>query len=165
MPRIHSPRVLSPWPEALIRVKVSSLIDSVQKQCNTEVMEIMLLSFEVETIKAIPLCHTNQPNMLTWPYNPKREYTVKSSYQFLQREFLNAQPGQSDFLGLKPLWQAIWNLPVPNKVKNLVWKAVKNSQPSKENLVRRKIIQDNCCDLCREHKEDVKHAIYNCPKL
>ena len=55
MPKKHFPRVLSPWPEAPIGAKVSSLIDSVQKQWKTEVMENMLLSFEVETIKTIPL--------------------------------------------------------------------------------------------------------------
>ena len=86
--------------------------------------------------------------MLTWPYNPKWEYTVKFGYQFLQREFQNAQPRQSDFSSLKPLWQAIWNLPVHNKFKNLVWRVAKNSLPSKENMVCRKIIQDTCCDLC-----------------
>ena len=66
---------------------------------------------------------------------------------------------------LKPLWQAIWNLPVLSKVKNLVWKATKNSLPTKDNLVRRKIIQNGSYDVCREHMEDVKHALYSCPKL
>ena len=125
----------------------------------------MLLSFEVETISTIPLGRTNQLDILTWPHNPKGEHTVKSGYQFLQREFQNAQPGQSDGTGIKPLWQAIWNLPVPTKVKNLIWRAAKNSLPSKVKLVCRKIIQDDYCDLCREHKEDVKHALYSCPKL
>ena len=46
-----------------------------------------------------------------------------------------------------------------------MWRAAKNSLPSKVNLVRRKIIQDDCCDLCKEHKEDVKHALYSYPKL
>ena len=132
--------MLSPRPEALIGTKVSSLIDSVQKIWKTEVMENMLLSFEVQSISTIPLCRTNQPDILTWPYNPKGEYTVKSRYQFLQREFQNVQPGQSDVANLKPLWQAIWNIPLPNKVKNLVWRAAKNSLPSKANLVCRKII-------------------------
>uniref|UniRef100_A0A7N2KWK8 Reverse transcriptase zinc-binding domain-containing protein n=1 Tax=Quercus lobata TaxID=97700 RepID=A0A7N2KWK8_QUELO len=85
--------------------------------------------------------------------------------EFLQREHQNAQPGQSDVSRLKPLWQAIWNLPVPSKVKNLVWRATKNSLPTKDNLVRRKIIQNGRCDVCREHTEDVKHALYSCPKL
>ena len=90
LPRKHSSRVLSPRLEALIGTKVSSLIDSVQKLWKTEVMENMLLSFEVESISTRPLCRTNQSNILTWPYNPKGEYTVNSRYQFLQREFQNA---------------------------------------------------------------------------
>ena len=157
--------MLSPRPEALIGTKVSLLIDPVQKIWKTEVMENMLLSFEEQSISTIPLCRTNQPDILTWPYNPKGEYTIKSRYQFLQREFQNAQPGQSDVANLKPLCQAIWNIPLPNKVKNLVWRATKNSLPSKANLVHRKIIQHDCCDLCREHKKDVKHALYSYPKL
>ena len=142
MPIKYSPRVLSPWPEALLGAKVCSLIDAEQRQWKTEVLENTLLSFEVEIIRTIPLCCTNQPDVLTWPYNPKGEYTVKSGYQFLQKEFQNTQPGQSDMSRLKPLWQAIWNLPVLSKVKNLVWRATKNSLPSKDNLVQRKIIQD-----------------------
>ena len=90
---------------------------------------------------------------------------VKSGYQFLQKEFQNTQPRQFDVSTLKPLWQAIWNLLVLSKVKNLVWRATKNSLPSKDNLVRRKIIQDAGCEACREHNENVKHALYSCPKL
>ena len=83
MPRKHSPRVLSPQPEALRGTKVSSLIDPMQKIWKTGVMETMLLSFEVESISTIPLCRINQPNTLTWPHNPKGEYIVKSKYKFL----------------------------------------------------------------------------------
>ena len=52
-----------------------------------------------------------------------------------------------------------------SKVKNLVWRATKNSLPSKDNLVRQKIIQDAGCEACRKHNEDVKHALYSCLKL
>ena len=55
--------------------------------------------------------------ILTWPYNPIVEYTVKLGYQFLQLEFQDSQPGQSDTAQLKPLWQAIWILTVLCKVK------------------------------------------------
>ncbi|KAL0007018.1 hypothetical protein SO802_008520 [Lithocarpus litseifolius] len=165
LPRKYSPRVLSLRPEIMIGAKVCSLIDMEQKQWRTEVLDNMMLRFEVEIIRTIPLCRTNQLDVLTWPYNPKGEYTVKSGYQFLQSEFQNTQPGQSDWSRLKPLWQAFWNLLVPSKVKNLVWRATKNSFPSKDNLVRRKIIQDGCCDAPREYTEDVKHTLYSYPKL
>ena len=43
-------------------------------------------------------------------------------------------------------------LEVPNKVKNLVWRACKNSLPTKANLVHRKIITDSLCDICKQHQ-------------
>ena len=54
---------------------------------------------------------------------------------------------------------------MPNKVKNLVWHACTNSLPTKVNLVRRKIISDGLCDICRLHQEDTNHALYCCPML
>ena len=36
---------------------------------------------------------------------------------------------------LKPLWNRIWGLHVPNKIKHLAWKACKNALPTKLNLV------------------------------
>ena len=66
---------------------------------------------------------------------------------------------------MKPLWKKIWGLEVPNKVKNLVWRACTNSLPTKANLVQQKIITDNLCDICKMHQEDTKHALYYYPVL
>lgn len=66
---------------------------------------------------------------------------------------------------MKPLWKNIWGLEVPNKVKNLVWRACKNALLTKVNLVRCKIITDSLCDICRMHQEDTNHALYCCPAL
>lgn len=66
---------------------------------------------------------------------------------------------------MKLLWNKIWGLKVQNKVKHLVWKACKNSLPTKLNLVRRKVITDGQCDSCKQQHEDVTHALYGCPAL
>ena len=60
------------------------------------------------------------------------------------------QPSQSNIEQLKPLWQAIWSLPVPSKVRN---------------LVKRKIVTSSTCEVCQQANEDVCHALYHCPKL
>ena len=66
---------------------------------------------------------------------------------------------------LKPLWKRIWGLNVPCKVKNLVWRAAKNSLPTKQNLVKRKVLIDDHCDHCKMQQEDPLHALYLYPKL
>nr|POF02718.1 hypothetical protein CFP56_04951 [Quercus suber] len=106
-----------------------------------------------------------QPELQKKKKTVSRVGKVKSGYRFLQTEFQNQQPGQSNPLMLKPLWKGIWSLKVPSKVKNLVWRAVKNSLPTKQNLVKRKVLTDDCCDQCKMQKEDTLHALYLCPKL
>ena len=51
------------------------------------------------------------------------------------------------------------------KVKHLVWWACKDSIPTKANLVRRKILVDDLCEACKQHKEDMVHALYRCLPL
>ena len=45
---------------------------------------------------------------------------VKLGYQFLQEASSVQQPGQSSTQALKPLWNKIWTLEVPNKVKTVM---------------------------------------------
>ena len=80
LPRKYSPRVLSARPDELTDSKVCSLIDGDQKQWKTEVLENMLLDFEAGIIRTIPLCRIEQLDILTWPYNPRGEYTIKFGY-------------------------------------------------------------------------------------
>ena len=107
----------------------------------------------------------DQADTLTWPFTPTGDYIVKSGYTFLQQEYHSSQPGQLDPEYLKPLWKLIWSLQVPSKVKNFIWRAAKNSLPTKTNLVKRKVIDDDLCEHCKDQKEDVIHALYHCSKL
>ena len=54
---------------------------------------------------------------------------------------------------------------VPNKIKNLVWRACRNSQSTKENLVRRTIIDNPICDRCKLVLESSLHALWSCGEL
>ena len=47
----------------------------------------------------------------------------------------------------------------------MVWRAAKNSLPTKKNLVKQQIITRDSCDLYHDHQEDVRHALYLYPKL
>lgn len=80
-------------------------------------LDATLLGFEADMVRKIPLCHMDQPDELTWPYNANEAYSIKSGYKVQQLEHQNEQLSQFDIGLLKPLWQAIWSLKVLSKVK------------------------------------------------
>ena len=65
----------------------------------------------------------------------------------------------------KVLWKKIWSLECPNKMRNLMWRASRNSLPSKCNLMSRRIITDQMCDRCKDENEDIMHAVWGCKGL
>ena len=54
---------------------------------------------------------------------------------------------------------------VPNKIKNLGWRACCNSLLTKENLVRRTIIENPICDRCKQVPKSSLHALWSCGEL
>ena len=56
---------------------------------------------------------------------------------------------------------------VPGKIKNFLWRACTNSLPTKENLIKRKIIQESSCPRCSNSSKSVEHALwsYACIKV
>ena len=54
---------------------------------------------------------------------------------------------------------------VPNKIKNFIWRACRNSLPTKENLVRRPIIENPLCDRCSCANKSTMHTLWLCGEL
>ena len=65
----------------------------------------------------------------------------------------------------KDLWKGIWLLHVPNEVKNFIWRACRNSLPTKMNLVRQTVIAVSICERCRSDPKNILHALWLCPEL
>ena len=63
------------------------------------------------------------------------------------------------------LWKNIWALHSPNKVKNLIQRACRNSMPTKANLVHRMVIDSSCCDQCNSALKAPLRALWCCPML
>nr|POE65828.1 putative ribonuclease h protein [Quercus suber] len=56
-------------------------------------------------------------------------------------------------------------LKVPKKIKNFVWRACKDSIPTKVNLRRRSIAISLLCDRCSIEEENCLHALWSCREL
>ena len=93
-----------------------------------------------------------------WPWEHDGRYSCKMGYRFLKEDVVDFQVAENQNHE-KGLWKKIWALECPNKVRNLIWRACRNSFPSKCNLVRRTIISEQSYDFCREENEDILHAV------
>jgi hypothetical protein len=50
-------------------------------------------------------------------------------------------------------------------LKNFVWKICSNSLPTKDNLFRRKMVEDPLCPICKVATEDIWNMIWSCSAL
>ena len=140
------------------------LIDEQTRTWNADMVDEIFAPQEAKEIKKIPLARKATEDSLFWPLAQDGKFNYKLGYRFLKEAEdgpqIEAQPDYEH-----GLWKKIWALACPNKVKNLVWRAYRNSLPSKNNLLQRTIITDQTCDQCRCAVEDMTHAIWNCKNL
>ena len=61
------------------------------------------------------------------------------------------------------VWKSVWALNTPLKVRNFLWRARSNILPSHNNLHRKKLQVEPLCVVCHQHRENVCHALCECP--
>ena len=134
MPRKHPPQVLSYPISSMENAKVVVLIDERTRQWNEGLIDGIFASDEAAIIKKIPLGRIASEDVLIWPHSSNGRYSCKSGYRFLKEEAdlsYNQQSSATD----TQLWKNLWSLQVPNKVRNLLWRACRDAMPTKANLV------------------------------
>lgn len=165
LPGKGSAKILSPQSGGLDGARVAALINSNTRTWDQNVLQQHFLSFEVSSIKAIPLCWTDQEDWLIWLGCKDGNYSVKTGYQLLcEYETLGAA-SSSDSSKQTLFWKCVWKLQIPNKIKVFLWRVCSNALPTLENLKRRKILEDAKCKACPAAEEDALHAIWSCEKL
>ncbi|CAL8164299.1 unnamed protein product [Prunus armeniaca] len=64
--------------------------------------------------------------------------------------------------GFSKGWTALWKAKIPSKIKLFWWRACTGILPTKDNLCKRKIYLDTCCDLCGAELESTLHVLWHC---
>nr|GMD94356.1 putative ribonuclease H-like domain, reverse transcriptase zinc-binding domain-containing protein [Ipomoea batatas] len=59
-------------------------------------------------------------------------------------------------------WTQLWNLPLPPKVKSLIWQACTDSIPTAVNLATRRVNCPQTCVLCEKELETTAHIFIYC---
>ena len=99
---------------------------------------------------------------LMW-LNRNGKYSIKSGYHVAKQvlrtgEWVECSLGSG---GLE-VWMNLWKLNVPSKIKLFAWRACQNILPTCVNLARRKIIEDDLCELCKRAPENGIHVLWEC---
>lgn len=85
-------------------------------------------------------------------------YSVRSAYRLCVSELIdssyNWRPG---------FWSGIWNLKVPPKVKNLIWRMCRGCLPTRVRLVDKGVTCPTNCASCASNSEDLLHVFFDCP--
>ncbi|XP_050247979.1 uncharacterized protein LOC126695321 [Quercus robur] len=61
-------------------------------------------------------------------------------------------------------WRSIWSCNSPHKIRHFAWRACRDVLPTKENLVKRKVLSDSCCDECKLAEETSGHLFWSCQR-
>ena len=152
MPIKHPTRVsfliLEGWEEATVEV----LINEDKRTWNEEVVDGLFVPEEAELIKQIPLSRHPTEDKLVWLWTQSRQHSCKSGYRFLKN--MDEEEGSvATQVEDKKFWHSIWDLRVPNKVKNLLWQACRDSIPTKANLRRQHITDNSLCERSLSDEE------------
>lgn len=92
----------------------------------------------------IPLGITQHEDELSWPHEKYVTYTVRSWYVVVAetRDINNTMEPS--------LWMNIWNLQVPQKIKQFMWKFAHNAFPMKSNLYKITTNADLIYPICAQ---------------
>ncbi|XP_065635520.1 uncharacterized protein LOC136070080 [Quercus suber] len=162
LPRKHPPLLCSPVVEGFENATVDLLIDDENWTWNEELVDGLFAPEEADLIKSIPLARGSAEDILFWPHSSNGRYSCKTGYRFLKEE--NELSPVQEPVDTK-LWKGIWALNCPNKINNFMWRACRNSVPSKVNLMQRTILQEAICERCNQVEESIVHAVWSCSSL
>jgi hypothetical protein len=120
-----------------------------------------------DIIRSIPLSTRKFSDTWAWHYNKNGILWVKSVYRLLvhtkkRREaWLEARSEGLD-TGLEgKLWQRIWRVQVPPKLRIFIWRLAHQSLPTGDVRHHRQMAETKACSICGE-QDSWRHSLLNC---
>ncbi|XP_074349748.1 uncharacterized protein LOC141689374 [Apium graveolens] len=135
---------------------VSSLLDT-DGNWDVDLIKDVFDERDVNIILTIPLNKAAQGSWY-WRQEKMGSYSVKSAYYLLQ----DLKPNQNTSPS-SGFWKRLWNLKIPPKVKNFLWRASTNCLPTKDLLQQKRIPVNILCPICHDTSETILHCLVLCP--
>ncbi|KAM5582252.1 hypothetical protein ABKV19_002583, partial [Rosa sericea] len=152
-------------PDGLENLQVADLIDSDLHEWDFAVLQELFSPSEIEIIGRIPLSMSGPEDRLTWYYDKKGCYSVRSGYHVARNEVdrvSRASTSNGSFGVNSQLWRKLWHARTPPKVRSFMWRVLKGILPTKVALARRVTLPNMKCVLCNSSIEDGIHLFKDC---
>ena len=101
-------------------------------------------------ILKIPLSDRRTAHLCYWMHDSKGVYTVCNSYKMLL---------PCSDISSSSIWNRLWRLDVPSKVKHFMWRVLTNVLPTTENLLQKHVEVPTACPICHVSFENVCHIL------
>lgn len=104
---------------------------------------------------------------MAWHYNRSGIFSVRSTYhvQWEHRYGSHVVSGtQGSMTGNLQVWNSLWKLQLPSKIKIFGWRALQGLIPCRSILANKHVGNVGSCPICPSGCEDIKHVIFTCDR-
>jgi hypothetical protein len=146
-------------------MRVCDLLDQENACWDEELVRFVFDPDDAKEILSIPI-RPEMEDWVAWHFDSKGVFSVKSAYRLgvsLRDARMHHDTSSSAApAAIDPLWNKLWSLKLPGKVKMFCWRLCHNSLPTRMNIKRKRVDLDTRCPMCNRADEDGGHLFLKC---
>jgi hypothetical protein len=137
---------------------VSDIMSQEDKCWNVPLITSTFEPYSAAKILNTPLYSSVTEDRRLWRAEQNGEYSVRSAYRLCTQELID-----TSHLRMNGAWNLIWEIKIPAKVKNFIWRICRRCIPTRVRLRDKGVNCTTNCVLCDNNDEDSKHLFFTCP--
>lgn len=166
IPSSSSRKIIMPRGNRILS-RVNELIDPISGTWDEVLIRDNFWDIDAERILQIPIFQHETEDFVAWHLTKSGTFSVRSAYykQWEDSYLPNSVDGKAaGGSAPHPVWNRLWDLKVPGKVKIFLWRCLHNAIPCMCVLANRHISTSGQCPICHTHAEDVEHMLIKCTR-
>lgn len=153
LPCLENGCLTSIMPSELENINVQSLMDESRSKWDEEILSELFNERDGMFIQQVPIPLRGRKDSWYWMLEDRGNFSVKSCYRQLR--------GEVECID-KDFWRKLWNMKLPGKVINLVWRAARDVLPTSIALRSKQVDIEANCTWCKHGPETVIHVLFEC---